>query len=136
MQPQVHSGVTSRRPNSIDFRATQASLEGLATAPAQMMAGSIAKALQTRDTSGVDRLIAEGASLIDSETRDFAAMARRRAILTGLASLGYEVREGMTTSWVRDGRIMLRKPGTPDYGVELGAPADAARLPDSNGRLR
>ena len=30
--------------------------------------------------------------------------------------------------WVRDGRIMLRKPGTPDYGVELGAPADAARL--------
>ena len=34
----------------------------------------------------------------------------------------------MATSWVRDGRIMLRKPGTPDYGVELGAPADAARL--------
>jgi hypothetical protein len=25
-------------------------------------------------------------------------------------------------------RFMLRKPGTPDYGVELGAPADAARL--------
>jgi hypothetical protein len=34
----------------------------------------------------------------------------------------------MITSWVRDGRITLQKPGTPDYGVELGAPADAARL--------
>jgi hypothetical protein len=110
------------------LRATQASLEGLATAPAQAMASSIAKALQARDTTVVDRLIAEGASLIDSETRDLAAMSRRCAILTGLASLGYEVREGMTTSWVRDGRIILRKPGTPDYGVELGAPADAARL--------
>lgn len=110
------------------LRATQASLEGLATAPAQLMASSIAKALQARDTSGVDRLIAQGAALIDSETRDLAAVSRRRAILTGLASLGYEVREGMTTSWVRDGRILLRKPGSPDYGVELGAPADAARL--------
>jgi hypothetical protein len=110
------------------LRAMQASLEGLATPPAQAMAGSIANALQTRDAAGIDRLIAEGTSLIETETRDLAAMSRRRAILTGLASLGYEVREGMTTSWVRDGRIMLRKPGTPDYGVELGAPADAARL--------
>ena len=110
------------------LRGTQASLEGLATGPAQAMASSIAKALQTRDTASVDRLIAEGASLIGSETRDLAATSRRRAILTGLASLGYEVREGMATSWVRDGRVTLRKPGTPDYGVELGAPADAARL--------
>lgn len=110
------------------LRATQASLEGLATGPAQAMASSIAKALQARDTTSIDRLIVQGTSLIGSETRDLAATSRRRAILTGLASLGYEVREGMATSWVRDGRIMLRKPGTPDYGVELGAPADAARL--------
>jgi hypothetical protein len=111
-----------------ELRATQASLEGLATGPAQAMASSIAKVLQGSDTANVDQLIAEGASLIESETRDLAATSRRRAILTGLASLGYEVREGMATSWVRDGRVMLRKPGTPDYGVELGAPADAARL--------
>ena len=78
------------------LRATQASLEGLATAPAQAMASSIAKALQARDTTVLDRLIAGGASLIDSETRDLAAMSRRRAILTGLASLGYEVREGIS----------------------------------------
>jgi hypothetical protein len=110
------------------LRATQASLEGLATGPAQAMASSIATALQARDTASIDRLIVEGASLIGTETRDLAATSRRRAILTGLASLGYEVREGMATLWVRDGRIMLRKPGTPDYGVELGAPADAARL--------
>lgn len=110
------------------LRETQASLEGLATPTAKVMAGSIAKVLQTRDAAGIDRLIAEGASIIESETRDFAAMSRRHAILSGLASLGYEVREGMTTAWVRDGRIMLRKSGTPDYGVELGAPADAARL--------
>jgi hypothetical protein len=110
------------------LRAMQASLEGLATPPAIVMAGSIARVLRTGDAAGTDNLMAEGASIIESETRDLAAVSRRRAILTGLASLGYEVREGMTTSWVRDGRIIVRKPGTPDYGVELGAPADAARL--------
>lgn len=110
------------------LRAIGAALEGLATVAARTLAGRIAKSVQARETSGAEQLIAEGRALCDSETRDLAAIARRRAILSGLASLGYEVREGMTTSWVRDGRIVLRKPGTPDYGVELGAPADAARL--------
>src|SRR4051794_3044988 len=34
----------------------------------------------------------------------------------------------METAWARDGRIILRKPGAEDYGVELGAPSDASRM--------
>jgi hypothetical protein len=34
----------------------------------------------------------------------------------------------MATAWARDGRLVVRKPGMTDYGVELAAPADAARF--------
>ncbi|WP_295137698.1 hypothetical protein [uncultured Reyranella sp.] len=34
----------------------------------------------------------------------------------------------MATAWAREGRLVVRKPGSPDYGVELAAPADVARL--------
>jgi hypothetical protein len=44
---------------------------------------------------------------------------KRRAVLEGLASLGYEVSEGMATAWVQNGQIVLRKAATPGYGVEL-----------------
>jgi hypothetical protein len=45
---------------------------------------------------------------------------RRNAFLSGLADLGYEVREGMETAWVVDGRVVLRSAKNPQYGVELG----------------
>ena len=57
-----------------------------------------------------------------------AAVSRRRAVLQGLAQLGYEVRESMQTGWVRDGHIVVTKPNASDYGVELASPPDASRL--------
>lgn len=57
--------------------------------------------------------------LIEAEVRSMAAEERRRAVLEGLASLGYEVSEGMMTAWVSGGRVVLRKPANPGYGVEL-----------------
>ncbi|WEL57886.1 hypothetical protein PZ739_12270 [Pseudomonas kermanshahensis] len=57
-----------------------------------------------------------------------AALARREAMLHGLAELGYEVREGMTTAWADSGKIVLRKSATPGYGVELGGKAENGRI--------
>src|SRR5262249_8978630 len=57
-----------------------------------------------------------------------AAAARRRAVLQGLASLGYEVNEGMATAWVQGGRVVLRKATNPDYGVELTGGTRSDRL--------
>ena len=48
------------------------------------------------------------------------AEARRKAILNGLAQLGYEVHEGMETAWANDGQIVAKKPSLPGYGVEIG----------------
>lgn len=64
-------------------------------------------------------LIKRADFLIEAEVRSMAAEERRRAVLEGLASLGYEVSEGMMTAWVSGGRVVLRKPANPGYGVEL-----------------
>lgn len=57
-----------------------------------------------------------------------AANARRSAVLKGLAELGYEVAEGMSTTWVTDGRLVLRSSARPDYGVEVSGRGDGGRI--------
>ena len=56
--------------------------------------------------------------------------SRRRAVLQGLASLGYEVTEGMATAWVKDGKVVLRRAASPGYGVEIfgGTPDDRLQV--------
>ena len=76
----------------------------------------------------LDALIARTQAVLDAHAQALAAQARREAVLQGLASLGYEVREGMATGWAETGRVVLRKPATPGYGVEVGGRADHARL--------
>lgn len=61
-------------------------------------------------------------------TEKTVAMYRQQAILQGLASLGYEVRQGMDTQWAKDGRLVLRNPSTPGYGVELAGKAETTRM--------
>ncbi|RZI19350.1 hypothetical protein EUX53_21695 [Pseudomonas orientalis] len=73
-------------------------------------------------------LIEQCKTLIASHLQDQATLARREAVLSGLASLGYEVREGMATAWAETGKVVLRKAATPGYGVEVGGKADNGRL--------
>ncbi|HCL3154434.1 TPA: hypothetical protein N2A05_005846, partial [Pseudomonas aeruginosa] len=49
-------------------------------------------------------------AILTAHLQQQAALARRQAVLQGLASLGYEVREGMATAWAQTGRVVLRKP--------------------------
>ena len=93
-----------------------------AAAMAQRLEGVIAK--HGRD----DRLADQALELVEALMSHRAAQARRRAVLEGLAALGYEVREGMATALAEKGRIVVRKPAATDYGIELGAPQGAARL--------
>jgi hypothetical protein len=57
-----------------------------------------------------------------------AAAARRHAVLQGLVSLGYEVGAELSTAWVQEGRVVLRKSDQPGYGVELGGGAIGDRV--------
>ena len=55
-----------------------------------------------------------------------AAELRREAVLSGLKRLGYEVRDGMGTIWNQNGRVVIRNPTLPGYGVEIGGNAGDA----------
>jgi hypothetical protein len=46
----------------------------------------------------------------------------------GLIGLGYEVTEGMSTTFVKDGRLVLGSAARPDYGVEISAAAGSERM--------
>ncbi|MEB1894700.1 hypothetical protein VDR81_20980 [Xanthomonas campestris pv. campestris] len=80
------------------------------------------------DMAQVDVLAQQCTDVIAQELHRRAAVARRRAVLEGLASLGYEVREGMETAWADAGSVVLRKAATPGYGVEVGGRAETGRL--------
>jgi hypothetical protein len=120
-----------RRANEVrveKLREVHAALRALGASETHAMETQVASMLQMAKPEGADDLIARAQALIVSEMAKLAAAARRRAMLKGLAELGYEVRESMATAWVRDGRLVVRKPGATDYGVELGAPQDMSRL--------
>lgn len=105
----------------------QGALAACATEGTTRLATTIAQALAA-PTVPDKALVSHANAAIEQAQSTLAAAARRRAILGGLATLGYEVRETMATAWARDGRLVVRKPGATDYGVELAAPEDAARL--------
>lgn len=80
------------------------------------------------DLATLATLIEQCETLIAAHLLAQAALARREVVLGGLASLGYEIREGMATAWAETGKVVLRKTSTPGYGVEVGGKADNGRL--------
>jgi hypothetical protein len=110
------------------LREVLASLSTSETTAALALRGRIEADPDALSTAQADALAAEAKLLVEEEEKAAAAVARRRAVLGALSTLGYEVRETVETTWVREGRVVLKKPGATDYGVEVGAPADASRL--------
>lgn len=77
------------------------------------------EAIDTVSTEEIEARRAEAASAIEAHRDAGAVQSRRAAVLEGLSGLGYEVTEGMSTAWAKDGRLVLRSAARPDYGVEL-----------------
>jgi hypothetical protein len=99
-------------------------LRQLASEQARLVEQHLQAAMTADDIAQAQALHAEALRLIAEETRARAAVARRAAVLKGLAELGYEVRETMATAWAHNGRIVVRKPAEAEFGIELsGAPA-------------
>ncbi len=110
------------------LREVQMGLRTLGTPETHAMEVQIASMLQSAKLDGAEHLVARAHAVIESETGKLAAAARRRAVLGGLAALGYEVHEAMSTAWAQNGQIVIRKPNTTDYGIELGGSPDISRL--------
>jgi len=79
-------------------------------------------------TSETEVAVAEAEAYLAEQARMAAAVQRRQAVLRGLASIGYEVGAELVTASPAGGRLVIRKPDRPSYGVEVLAPEGANRL--------
>jgi hypothetical protein len=84
--------------------------------------------LEALATSAAEVHLAQTRAALDVHRAAKATAARRAAVLQGLIGLGYEVTEGMSTTFVKDGRLVLRSAARPDYGVEVSAAAGSERM--------
>jgi hypothetical protein len=84
--------------------------------------------LETLDAATLELRLSESRASLERHRAANAAAARRAAVIEGLSSLGYEVREGMTTAFAQEGRLVLRSASRPDYGVEVSAAEGAERM--------
>jgi hypothetical protein len=109
------------------LRLIAAELDALESEMGKAMAESV-RARIDGTLEDLESLEDEARATLERAHREIAARARRQAVLTGLAGLGYEVSEGLETAWARDGRVVLRKAAQPEYGVEVGGGGNAARL--------
>lgn len=86
------------------------------------------QAAQQRSLESLRLLADEGRSELSDALRSKAALARRQAVLQGLAKLGYSVQEGMSTTLAQDGRLVIKKPDMPGYGIEVAGGSANERL--------
>jgi hypothetical protein len=105
-----------------------AEVEALGAATNAELLDQVAASEAGMDLATLAQLTEQCQAQIALELRQRAALARRQAVLEGLGSLGYEVREGMATAWANEGRVVLRKTATPGVGVEVGGNAESGRL--------
>jgi hypothetical protein len=80
------------------------------------------------DVNGLAARTTAAKSALEAHRAAKAALARRAAVLKELSGLGYELAEGMGTTSVHDGRLVLRNATRPDYGVEVSAAGSGERL--------
>ncbi|TDK26273.1 hypothetical protein E2F46_06675 [Luteimonas aestuarii] len=120
----------ARRERIATLRTLAAEAETLLGTSGTELSAQVAACLAAPDPNlaQVEALVQKYTDAIAQELHRRAAIARRRAVLEGLASLGYEVREGMETAWADAGSVVLRKATTPGYGVEVGGRAETGRL--------
>ncbi|RZL68637.1 MAG: hypothetical protein EOP77_00650 [Variovorax sp.] len=85
-------------------------------------------AIDDPDETRLTKATSEVAKAVGLARAAKAAAARREAILAGLETLGYQVNENMATSWVDEGRVVLKKADTDMHGVEIASAPDAQRL--------
>lgn len=84
--------------------------------------------LKQGDDASMEDLNTETAAYLDQVLAAKAADDRRRAVLAALGQLGYEVTEGMSTSWEKKGRLVLRRQDDSGEGVEVGGAANSPML--------
>ena len=95
-------------------------------------AGSFVRELQALpnagDVAAIEDVLDRARKELEALQAARAAAARRRAVLDGLTKLGYSVNEGLSTATPSSGKLVVRAPGTADYGVEISGAGKSEKL--------
>ena len=105
-----------------------AALEPFQCANADAWRKRLTAALDNPSPVAARELAAAAHAWTSAEAAREEATLRRETVLKALTALGYEVREGMATAWAENGRVVVRKPSEPNYGVELASPPTGAAV--------
>lgn len=76
----------------------------------------------------LERMLEAADRALGEHSAKAAAASRRAAVMKGLAGLGYEVREGMTTTFAQSGKLVVADSARPGYGVEVSGSADGHQM--------
>lgn len=76
--------------------------------------------LETAESRHLHSVLVAAEASLARLRKERVAEAGRRALLEGLSKLGYDVRQGMETAWVKNGSIVIEGPSHHGYGVEVG----------------
>lgn len=117
------TGARARAAAAMDLELVAAEL-----AAAGLDVKTLTTGREALDATAIASRIGEGRAALDAHRQARASAARRAAILEGLTGLGYEVTEGMRTTWARDGRLVVRSASRPDYGVEVSAAGERMQM--------
>lgn len=105
----------------VKLRAIEAQLKNIQTPASASQLSRIGNLLNGSPAiAEISNMIATATATLETIIQERAEQDRRGAILAGLAELGYEVKEGMQTGWVENGRVVLKSNKRPGYGVEIG----------------
>lgn len=105
-----------------------ARLEGDGSREATELAATLRDSLSSGTASNLPDWERRANTVLTASRAKANAVHQRKALLSGLVALGYEVREGMATALVENGRLVVKKPAEVEYGIEIVSGATNARL--------
>jgi hypothetical protein len=98
------------------------------TADANALIERLNLVLTSRELPLLLEAIAAAQADTEQQQLNIAVLARREAVLAGLAKLGYEVHESDAQTWSNAGKVVIGKPATPGYGLELAGAQGSDRF--------
>ncbi len=120
--------VRERKDTMRQLHGAIAAIEPFQSAEADAWRERLTAAASNPSPSAIRELAAAAQEWCAAEAAREEAALRREAVLKALTALGYEVREGMAAAWAENGRVVVRKPSEPNYGVELASPSAGAAV--------
>jgi len=72
-------------------------------------------------------ILDRGQELKNKLSREYIEKSRRDAVLKGMQSIGYKVEDNLSTAWVENGRLVVKKGTHSKYGIELASASNIER---------